>query len=248
MTLVGSIEMWLNRDEGNRAWHLVNARILHDHHTQRMLFDPDLPLDDALHPLVAQCLTRALERQFETAVLSDRDLVLELGTLRLEGLRVLTRCPPDGTSTASVRFLNSVGDRDAILSDRMRPPRPELPEVDTLVAPVLQELLYPALEVFDHILQNGLSDENARTLAARVKTMRARRDELSDYIALLSKVVSDSRPPAPGGLPAKQLPAPFRADDHMASRSLRWSPEAGLSRGLDGGILHGHSMALDLKG
>lgn len=246
MKHTGSIEMWLNRVEGQTDWLLVNARISHDLHAQRLLLDQPLPLAEALHPLVADCLQRALARQCETAVLSDRDFLLDLGPLRLMGLRILIRCPAQGASTATLRFLDSSGDRDAILAPRMRPGHsPAPPPVDALVAPILQDLLCPALEVFDHILQHGLSEENARALTARVKTMRARRDELSDYIALLTQAVTEA--PQPQAAEAPPLPAGWEEQALIASRNLTWSPLSGVTRGQGRGILHGHAEALGLK-
>jgi hypothetical protein len=240
MTQTGSIEMWLNRDEGQETWLLVNARMAQPLHARRMLLDSPLPLAEALHPLVADCLQRALARQHETAVLSDRDFLLDLGALRLRGLRILTRCPASGPSTATLRFLESCGDREVILAPALQAPRAAPPPVDALLAPVLQDLLCPALEVFDHILQHGLSEENARALAARVKTLRGRRDALSDYIALLSRVVAEAGAAAPQTLGD---PAPLGA----VAGDLTWSPRSGLSRGDGRGILHGHAEALGLR-
>jgi hypothetical protein len=117
--------------------------------------------------------------------------------------------------------------------------------LDAITLPVLQDLLRPALEAFDHILDHGLSDSDARVLAARVKTLRGKRDELSDYVALLTRYaeagarrIAQARPP-----PSEQNGFHLSATNALSRRSVTWTAATGSVRGESAAILHGHHMA-----
>lgn len=256
MDMAGSIEMWLNFDALDKVWRLVNARLLYRHHAQRMLFDAAEPLDVALAPDVAECLEEYLSVR-ETAVFSNRDLVIDLGDLRVVGLRVLIRFDGDGNATANIRLMSTDGDMSAVFAPEFRPgfqpPRPEPASspttIEDVTMPVLQELLYPALEIFDHILENGLSEENAKVLAARVKTMRAKRDELSDYVALLTRFIEASDAHRSTSISGSEKARPLHLSTRhpLSVRSKSWNPRTGFQSGENALILHGDDTPSTLK-
>lgn len=248
MDMAGSIEMWLNFDAADDAWRLINSRLLYKQHAQRMLFDEPKPLEVALAPQVAGCLQTYLSSVRETAVFSDRDLVIDLGELRVRGLRVLTRFDHEGNATANIRLMSTDGEMSAVFAPDFRPgfrppaPQPLPATVEDVTMPVLQDLLYPALEIFDHILENGLSEENVKVLAARVKTMRAKRDELSDYATLLSRFIeaSDARRSSSlsGADRATARPLKLSTKHPLSVRNKSWDPQNGFQSGENALILH----------
>lgn len=188
-------------------------------------------------------LADVLQRPQESLIVCLTTCGLSLPGLHLTGLRLMTTFAPDGTAQATARFLRAEGDPSAVLSPAMRGPAPGLAVVEDTALPVLQDLLCPALAIFDHILEHGLSEPDARVLAARLKTMRARRDELSDYIDLLTHVARDRSRRA--ATPATETPcSTCRADvfvpREISVRSVRWSPTHGTVRGEQASILHGH--------
>lgn len=119
-------------------------------------------------------------------------------------------------------------------------------DICSAAVPMLQDLLCPALELIDHILENGLTEQDARVLTARVKIMRAKRDELSDYIALLTRFANSAAPQQTAERASTQTPAPALRLDAVHStpcRAISWTPAAGATRGEMGTVLHGHHHA-----
>lgn len=187
LTDSATLEVWLTRTDADADWLMVNARARYAAHSTRMMLDSPAQLHEALHPELAHLLQTKLAHVDNSAVFSQSDFALQLPSVFLHGLRVLTHVAEDGSASASVRIVHTMGNLSAVFSEtyggEIAPER----AVSDVTLPVLQELLIPALEVMDHILEKGLNDEQAALLAARVKTMRARRDELSDYISLLTR-------------------------------------------------------------
>lgn len=238
----GTIEMWLTRGSALAEWTLVNARLRYAQHSTRLLFEDTMCINQAFIPEIANLLVSHLEEVHETAVFSHSEFVHDLPTLQLEGLRVLTHMGENGSASANVRFVRAVGDLGAVfLPPYGGSPQPT-PDLEDITVPVLQELLYPALEVFDHILEHGLSDDQAKLLTARVKTMRAKRDELSDYITLLTRYVEAMSVRKQSRLPvqpeAHQQALELSAKTGLPAADIRWSPKEGVVRGMDSDILH----------
>lgn len=239
----GTIEIWLNKNTSDSAWQVVNARLRFPRHGQRILLDTPQPVHEVFAPQVATALQEYLGSATDTAVFSDTDFALELPGLQLSGLRVLTRVAPDGSGTASVRFVRANGDPGLVLHQDLRGKSDRPIDMESVALPVLQDLLYPALEAFDHILEHGLSEKDAKVLAARVKTMRAKRDELSDYISLLTRFIEAGAMRDANETP--KLPkAPLALSSHhtLTTRDLHWEADKGTVRGEDVSILHGHHL------
>lgn len=237
----GIIELQLQRGATCRHFAVHDIRLRRagsDLHVR-----PHAPrtLRDALVPEIADMLDGHLRMRQESAVLSRSAYELSLPGLRLGGLRLLSRISKDGSATATVRFLRAEGDPEAILTPDLRSPVPERIAIEDCALPMLRDLLCPALEVFDHVLMLGFSETDSRVLAARLKTMRARRDELSDYIELLTTAVragSDRQGRTGQDRPGERIELP--AVPETAARSLSWSPSGGTVRGEHASILHGH--------
>lgn len=183
----GTLEIWLTRAEPFSTWFLANARARFPKHSTRMMLDAPTPIHEALHPDVCQIIHEHLAHVEDSAVFSHTDFQLQIPNLVMHGLRVLTHVAADGSASASVRIVRTLGDISAVFTPPFGGETVADNSLSDVTAPVLHELLLPALEVFDHILEHGLNDPQAKLLAARVKTMRARRDELSDYIGLLTR-------------------------------------------------------------
>lgn len=255
----GTIELWLLRTDPDRIWHLANARLRGRMHSNRMVPDTPIPLEDVFQPVIARILLGHLQCVEDTAVFSQSDFQVQLPGLALHGLRVLTHFNRDGHASANVRFVRSVGESSAIFQESYRSDRTMDRSLSDMALPVLQELLCPALEAFDHILEHGLSEQQTELLQARVKTMRSRRDELSDYITLLTRYLEtvskepgddgdavhielDRDVPVPG-IVGKNLDIAARGTSRTGT--LRWTAKGGTVRGEDLGILHGHQKAID---
>lgn len=242
-TSPGTVEAWLSRDTADSAWRVVNARLKFPKHGQRLLPDSPAPIEEIFAPEIASLLESHLGTVRETAVFSHSDFSFRLPGLKIDGLRILTRVGQDGSATASIRFVRTVGDLRAMLQSGVFAGDAPSMDLDSLTLPMLQDLLRPALEVVDHILEHGLSDEDARVLTARVKTMRTKRDELSDYIDLLTRyaILPASRGEVPS-LAGAKAEAESRIETHntLHSRQIEWDPSTGTLRGAGGSILHGH--------
>ncbi len=241
----GTVEMWLTRDSALSDWQLINARVRYSTHSTRVLFDEAMSIDDVFVPQIASVLQTHLMKVNETAVFSHSEFRAELPTLRLEGLRVLTHKGKEGAASANVRFVRGIGDLNAAFKPPYCGVQQPDPTLEDITVPVLQELLYPALEAFDHILENGLSEEHAKLLTARVKTMRTKRDELSDYIGLLTRYVETmSARKQQGSLPAHadahKRALELSVQKQIPSQNITWSSQHGVRRGVDSNILHGH--------
>ncbi|MEQ5869570.1 hypothetical protein J4E08_06610 [Sagittula sp. NFXS13] len=189
----GTLEIWLTRAGPYAQWFLANSRIRYRTHSNRMTLDSPIPIAEVAHREVAILLQERLASVDSSTVFSDSDFRLNLPGLALHGLRVLTHVANDGAASASVRFVHTLGDIDGFFRAPYGGALRSENSVEDMTVPVLHDLLLPALEVFDHILDHGLTDDQAKLLAARVKTMRSRRDELSDYISLLTQYIESAR-------------------------------------------------------
>lgn len=195
----GSLEIWLSRPDDASEWQLLNARMRFTRHSSRMTMDSPVDISNALHPTVAKAVLDRLDGITETAVFSDSEYMGQIPGLALHGLRILTHANTNGSASASVRFVQTLGDMTAVFQPPYHQQTQANDCLDWMTLPVLYELLMPAMEALDHVLDHGLQDDHARALAARVKTMRARRDELSDYISLLTRYIEstqNAKPPA----------------------------------------------------
>ncbi|ODM46312.1 hypothetical protein A9320_06605 [Ruegeria sp. PBVC088] len=237
-----TIEAWLSKSAHGQDWCVVNVRLRHHDHSQRLLLDDPRPLADVFAPELARILDAELAAIKDTAVNSRSGFKLELRQLTLHGLRILTRIDPTGSGTASVRFVRAEGDLCHVLGPGLRCEHETPPNIDDIALPVLCDLLYPALEIFDHILENGLTEADSRVLAARIKTMRAKRDELSDYIGLLSRFI-ESAPQRRAAIGQQQRPLSLSSPGTIPSRDIRWDSSGRSVRGEHGAILHGHHDA-----
>lgn len=246
----GGLEFWLTRDGPDGPWKFSYARFRSGHMSTRMAMDSPKALDTALAPAIAEILHSRLWDAQETTVHSESDFAATLPGLEMKGLRVLTRIGPNGSAAASIRFVQTAGDVSAVFANGYRPNATPMDSVETVAAPVLHELLLPALEVFDHILENGLTDRQANLLTARIKTMRAKRDELSDYIALLTRVVEGDLRDIPArsatsldeaeslkdeftGIAATErayVRPPAQITAHSGTRAIQWTQGSGHSR------------------
>ncbi|MGR3367640.1 MAG: hypothetical protein ACU0CC_19950 [Sagittula sp.] len=255
----GTIELWLLRSDPDEIWHLANARLRGRMHSNRMVPDAPVPLEEVFQPVIVQILLGHLQCVEDTAVFSQSDFQVRIPGLALHGLRVLTHFNRDGHASANIRFVRSVGDSSAIFQKSYRTDPAADHSLSDMALPVLQELLCPALEAFDHILEHGLSEQQTELLQARVKTMRSRRDELSDYISLLTRYLEavgndpeEDRDALHIGLD-RDVPAVGSAGRNrdIAARvmsrkgTLHWTAKRGMVRGDNLGILHGHQKAID---
>ncbi|MGP6086695.1 hypothetical protein [Antarctobacter jejuensis] len=236
----GTVEIWLSRETADADWRVINASLGMPKHRQRLLPNSPSPIQDIFVPKAADVLTHHLNTVSETAVFSKSDFSLTLPGLRIRGLRILSRVAPDGSATASVRFVQTEGELNSLIQPQMRTGATAPPvNIDALTIPVLEDLLRPALEVIDHVLDNGLSEEDARVLAARVKIMRSKRDELADYVSLLTRYTSTMAfHPSPLLTPEQTIR--IEAANNQPSRAISWNPTTGATRGESGSILHGH--------
>jgi hypothetical protein len=258
----GTIELWLLRSDPDEIWNLANARLRGRMHSNRMVPDAPVPLEEVFQPVIVQILLGHLQCVEDTAVFSQSDFQVRIPGLALHGLRVLTHFNRDGHASANIRFVRSVGDSSAIFQKSYRTDPAADHSLSDMALPVLQELLCPALEAFDHILEHGLSEQQTELLQARVKTMRSRRDELSDYISLLTRYLEavgndpeEDRDALHIGLD-RDVPAVGSAGRNrdIAARvmsrkgTLHWTAKRGMVRGDNLGILHGHQKAIDTIG
>ncbi|SMX38858.1 hypothetical protein [Maliponia aquimaris] len=237
----GTIDILLQRVSATDPFAISEVCLKRTGHDIVVRPEVSHPLRDTVVTEVAQMLDDHLAAQQESMVLSRALFGLKLPGLTLTGLRLLTRIRKGGAASATVRFLRSEGEPTAILAPHLRGPGPGGNDLDKTALPVLRDLLCPALEVFDHILAHGLSEADARVLAARLKTMRARRDELSDYIELLTGALRSGADRAPDpwhGRPGDRIELPEPRDTPV--RSISWSPSGGTVRGEQASILHGH--------
>jgi hypothetical protein len=240
------IEIWLHRTTRARGWHVLNARLRLSTHDQTV--EPDLPMAPSavFVPEIADLLETRLGEARDTSVYSHAEYVIDLPLLQLRGLYILTHLSKDGGVAACVRFSNVDGNLGAVFAPALRPLESPQGDLDALILPLLQDLLCPALEVFDHVLENGLSEPNAKVLAARVKTMRAKRDELSDYVTLLTRFAEidlgttpRTSSPQSGASSVMHLTTSHALDCH----SVSWNASTGPVRGHSAAALHGHHVA-----
>lgn len=237
-----TIEAWLSKSSHGQDWCVANVRLRHHDYSQRLMLDDPRPLANVFAPELAKVLNAELAAIDKTAVHSRSEFELELPQLTLHGLRILTRIAPNGSGTASIRLVRAERDLCHVLGPGLRCEHESPPEIDDIALPVLSDLLYPALEIFDHILENGLTEADSRVLAARIKTMRAKRDELSDYIGLLSRFI-ESGPQRRAAVGRQQRPLSLSAPGAIPSREIRWDSSGRSVRGEHGSILHGHHDA-----
>lgn len=237
----GTIDVLLQRRAVDLPFLVQEVRLKGPGHETLVRPDTPGPLHDTVVSRIARLLDSHLTTRRASAVLSRSIYGVTLPGLRLTGLRLLTRSRKDGSATATVRFLKAEGDQAAILKPHLRGAAPHHPTIVETALPVLRDLLCPALEVFDHILAHGLSEADARVLAARLKTMRARRDELSDYVELLTGALlsGEGRASPPEDTRTERIELPTTPHD-MPVRSISWSPSGGTVRGEQASILHGH--------
>lgn len=246
LTSVGSpcsIEVWLMRQPGKVDWLANTTRVKYDRHSRRILFDEPTPIHEAFASSVHALIAAHLDQCFETTVFSNKNFRLAVGDLKLLGLRVLTRIAPDGAASATVRFMSAEGPFQLLLAPAFRTKDVAVSQTADLTAPAISELLYPALQIFDEIVENGCTEENAEILRARLRTLKMRRDELSDYLGLLSSV-SLEKPQYHNG-EAELLEAnDNRPQVHHSSQSKHmnsnWSTGRGFERQLSSDVLWGH--------
>lgn len=238
-----SIEIWLMRQPGEVEWTVNSTRVKLDRHSRRILFDEPTSTQFAFSGSVHALLDAHLNQCFETSVFSNKNFHLEVGELRLRGLRVLTRIAPDGAASATVRFMSADGPFQLFLAPAYRTKDIAVSQVADLTAPAISELLFPALQIFDEIVANGCTEENAELLRARLRTLKMRRDELSDYLGLLSSV-SLEKPRYHNGDVELLESEDNRAQIHHSRRTnhldASWSAGGGFERQLTSDVLWDH--------
>lgn len=241
----GSVEVQLYRQVSEPCWRVTCVTLSSQKDERRIQALLPSPLPSMFVPEVATVLEEQLHTVSETSVCNHSELALTLPGLEIQGLCILTQVSTNGDMTACVRFTQTTGDAWVMFLSPLPSDTPMPVNLDAITFSFVQDLLNPALEVVNHILENGLSETDAKVLAARVKTMGAKRDALADYISLLNQYL-DPRHAVQEQLKTAPKNMSLSSQDAHSHRTITWSASSGPVRGEYLGILHGHHGAVKL--
>lgn len=232
-----ALDFALTRIRPQQPWACRQIIVRTQGMTRDLSFDPPRPLSDVLAPSVAQAM---LSDQFLRG--SDPHFFLGGVDFMVQGIRLEVS---DDTGQARLSLPQVSGDPMALLHMDLRG-QTRQPEVDDLCRQILEDLLRPALSIYDHLLEHGLSDLNAAILQARLKTMKAQREQLGDHVEMLQAVGDLARLGAPaanldtGPEPATPSAAPVRRRRGKVPFDLARCK----ARALEATVLFGHQHDL----
>lgn len=222
------VEIWLANPAGKDSWTISAVRLRMGSFSQAVECGAFTPPDEILADDVAMVLQRHLSRKGTPTRLEMPEVTVQLKGLTLTGLMMEIRADSVGNLTCCARFNEAHGHLPALLrSGLSTAPGVEL-QIEDVALPAMQELLIPAIEVFDHIMENGLSEQDADVLRARLKTLKSRRDELSDLVSLLTRCCDY-------GVERK-----VEANSANGISTTEWSASEGLERSGAKATLWGH--------
>lgn len=222
------VELWLNKTHDADPWRLTYSVLHEGRRRQRTDYRPAQRLGTSLAPGLAQALERYLARISDTSVHHDRDYALPLPGAHLNGLRLFSWRSEDGRMAALVVFPSIRGFASAVFGDPQLLEAGALPATDSAALRALDDLLVPALELYDQLVGGALGEADARVVAARLKTMCVKRDQLSHAIAGLQQVLARD-----GVLPAT-------SETCAGGRQVTWTPELGWERSPEVDVLSSH--------
>ena len=238
-TTLRSLEIMVSRKAGGQDWQVDAVKLGHDAYDHRLELDDGARLQTVFRETVARRLAALLDDNLAEG--ENPGLIVTLPGVRLHGISLEPR-DHAGSRGYRLAFLDVEGRAQDILQPQYCNSASDCASLDDVAVRALRDLLYPAIEIFDHIMDNGFNEQNTAILKARLKTLKARRDQLSDFAGLLAGCIEQTVARQPNMDTAHRDIRVSIASANGVSR-MGWTALGGLERQVESGALWGHHGA-----
>ena len=161
----------------------------------RMQFRRPLPWAEALHARFIAQIERFLSPDDGSWVVADKEAILELPRLVLQGVRVYAQKTVHGMQSITVRFIHALGALQAMLLPRHRTETELLAHLEGMAARTLDSLIRPVLALIEVSGDENLVAAGYRQISDRLAQLAKDHTEIGIFAALLERFVANSPDP-----------------------------------------------------
>ncbi len=219
----------LSRMSDGNFWTVESIVFRFHSHFNRMMFREKSSIHTVLHQSLVAAILPYLPERPDAGLLSANGFHVNVNGTLIKGLRVITHPGSNGRDLLSLHLVDISGSPFNIAKPAYRGSDDAQEQCADLAAKTMVDLVKPCIELFEHILANGLSSEAAELIQPRLKTMKVAGERLSQYAEDLTDVLCMPR---------------AKPDLAFAIEGRRPSPEGHEASN----VLFGHQQAIELKG
>lgn len=165
----------------------INFRFAH--HYQRMMVREKVEAEAVLRGELFQSILGYLVDSGEIGILSAKDVEINLPGAKIRHLRITKHPARADKHFATVQLVEIFGNALNILTHKYNATEASYRQSVDLATLALIDVVKPCLELFDHILANGMTEETAQTIRPRLQTMKVKGEALSGYFGELTDTV-----------------------------------------------------------